>query len=101
MPQPQQVNPNLLNAATALSGSMQDLLNYVNAGLTKEKDGNKQIDLINEAATAILNNENEKQANIIALTENTVNNNDLTPDTKVAGVNAVLETIKMIRILQT
>lgn len=94
MPQPQQVNPNLLNAATALSGSMQDLLNYVNAGLTKEKDGNKQIDLINEAATAILNNENEKQANIIALTENTVNNNDLTPDTKVAGVNAVLETIK-------
>lgn len=94
MPQPQQVNPNLLNAATALSTSMQDLLNYVNAGLTKEKDGNKQIDLINEAATAILNNENEKQANIIALTENTVNNNDLTPDTKVAGVNAVLETIK-------
>ncbi|MFP3011602.1 MAG: Sca4 family spreading effector [Rickettsia sp.] len=94
MPQPQQVNPNLLNAATALSGSMQDLLNYVNAGLTKEKDGNKQIDLINEAAAAILNNENEKQANIIALTENTVNNNDLTPDTKVAGVNAVLETIK-------
>lgn len=98
MPQPQQVNPNLLNAATALSTSMQDLLNYVNAGLTKEKDGNKQIDLINEAATAILNNEKsdiaEKQANIIALTENTVNNNDLTPDTKVAGVNAVLETIK-------
>ena len=94
MPQPQQVNPNLLNAATALSGSMQDLLNYVNAGLTKEKDGNKQIDLINEAATAILNNENEKQANIIALTKNTVNNNDLTPDTKVAGINAVLETIK-------
>lgn len=94
MPQPQQVNPNLLNAATALSGSMQDLLNYVNAGLTKEKDGNKQIDLINEAAAAILNNENEKQANIIALTENTINNNDLTPDTKVAGVNAVLETIK-------
>lgn len=98
MPQPQQVNPNLLNAATALSTSMQDLLNYVNAGLTKEKDGNKQIDLINEAATAILNNEKsdiaEKQANIIALTENTVNDNDLTPDTKVAGVNAVLETIK-------
>lgn len=98
MPQPQQVNPNLLNAATALSTSMQDLLNYVNAGLTKEKDGNKQIDLINEAATAILNNEKsdiaEKQANIIALTKNTVNNNDLTPDTKVAGVNAVLETIK-------
>ncbi|WP_256621337.1 Sca4 family spreading effector [Rickettsia sp. TH2014] len=98
MPQPQQVNPNLLNAATALSTSMQDLLNYVNAGLTKEKDGNKQIDLINEAATAILNNEKsdiaEKQANIIALTENTVNNHDLTPDTKVAGVNSVLETIK-------
>lgn len=96
MPQPQQVNPNLLNAATALSGSMQDLLNYVNAGLTKEKDGNKQIDLINEAATAILNNEKSdiKQANIIALAENTINNNDLTPDTKVAGVNAVLETIK-------
>lgn len=94
MPQPQQVNLNLLNAATALLGSMQDLLNYVNAGLTKEKDGNKQIDLINEAAAAILNNENEKHANIIALTENMVNNNDLTPDTKVAGVNAVLETIK-------
>lgn len=98
MPQSQQVNPNLLNAATALSGSMQDLLNYVNAGLTKETDGNKQIDLIKEAATVILNNEKsdiaEKQANIIALTENTVNNNDLTPDTKVAGVNAVLETIK-------
>ncbi|MCC8406259.1 MAG: Sca4 family spreading effector [Rickettsia endosymbiont of Sceptobius lativentris] len=98
MPQLQQVNPNLLNAATALSGSMQDLLNYVNAGLTKEKDGNKQIDLINEAATAILNNEKsdiaEKQANIIALAENTINNNDLTPDIKVAGVNAVLETIK-------
>ncbi|MCC8467740.1 MAG: Sca4 family spreading effector [Rickettsia endosymbiont of Eriopis connexa] len=98
MPQSQQVNPNLLNAATALSGNMQDLLNYVNAGLTKEKDGNKQIDLINEATTAILNNEKsdiaEKQANIIALAENTINNNDLTPDTKVAGVNAVLETIK-------
>ncbi|WP_121543058.1 Sca4 family spreading effector [Candidatus Rickettsia colombianensi] len=98
MSQSQQVNPNLLNAATALSGSMQDLLNYVNAGLTKETDGNKQIDLIKEAATAILNNEKsdiaEKQANIIALTENTVNNNDLTPDAKVAGVNAVLETIK-------
>ncbi|GAA5252498.1 Sca4 family spreading effector [Candidatus Rickettsia kedanie] len=94
MPQSQQVNPNLLNAATALSGSMQDLLNYVNAGLTKEKDGNTQIDLINEAATAILNNEQEKQANIIALTENMVNNSALTPDKKVAGVNAVLETIK-------
>ncbi len=94
MPQSQQVNPNLLNAATALSGSMQDLLNYVNAGLTKEKDGNTQIDLINAAATAILNNEKEKQANIIVLTENTVNNNALTPDTKVAGVNAVLENIK-------
>ncbi|WP_040255634.1 Sca4 family spreading effector [Rickettsia hoogstraalii] len=98
MPQPQQVNPNLLNAATALSGSIQDLLNYVNAGLTREKDSNKQIDLINEAATAILNNEKsdiaEKQNNIIALTKNTVNNNDLTPDTKVGGVNAVLETIK-------
>ncbi|KJV80880.1 surface antigen family protein [Rickettsia hoogstraalii str. RCCE3] len=98
MPQPQQVNPNLLNAATALSGSIQDLLNYVNAGLTREKDSNKQIDLINEAATAILNNEKsdiaEKQDNIIALTKNTVNNNDLTPDTKVGGVNAVLETIK-------
>ncbi|KDO02391.1 120 KDa surface antigen [Rickettsia tamurae subsp. buchneri] len=98
MLQSQQVNPNLLNTATALSGSMQDLLNYVNAGLTKETDGNKQIDLIKEAATVILNNEKsdiaEKQANIIALTENTVNNNDLTPDTKVAGVNAVLETIK-------
>ena len=98
MPQLQQVNPNLLNAATALSGSIQDLLNYVNAGLTREKDSNKQIDLINEAATAILNNEKsdiaEKQDNIIALTKNTVNNNDLTPDTKVGGVNAVLETIK-------
>ncbi|MEY4463246.1 MAG: Cell surface antigen [Pseudomonadota bacterium] len=98
MPMPQQVNPNLLNAATALSGSMQDLLNYVNAGLTKETDSNKQIDLIKEAATAILNNEKsdiaEKQANIIALTENTVNTKDLTPDAKVAGVNAVLETIK-------
>ncbi|MCX4083938.1 Sca4 family spreading effector [Rickettsia hoogstraalii] len=98
MPQPQQVNPNLLNAATALSGSIQDLLNYVNAGLTREKDSNKQIDLINEAATAILNNEKsdiaEKQDNIIALTKNMVNNNDLTPDTKVGGVNAVLETIK-------
>ncbi|HJD60135.1 MAG TPA: Sca4 family spreading effector [Rickettsia endosymbiont of Omalisus fontisbellaquei] len=98
MPMPQQVNPNLLNAATALSGSMQDLLNYVNAGLTKETDNNKQIDLIKEAATAILNNEKsdiaEKQANIIALTENTVNTKDLTPDAKVTGVNAVLETIK-------
>ena len=92
MPQSQQVNPNLLNAATALSGSMQDLLNYVNAGLTKE------IDLIKEAATAILHNEKsdiaEKQTNIIALAENTVNNQNLTPDAKVAGVNAVLETIK-------
>ncbi|ACR47052.1 antigenic heat-stable 120 kDa protein (cell surface protein Sca4) [Rickettsia peacockii str. Rustic] len=98
MPQSQQVNPNLLNAATALSGSMQDLLNYVNAGLTKEIDSNKQIDLIKEAATAILNNEKsdiaEKQANIIALAENTVNNKNLKPDAKVAGVNAVLETIK-------
>ncbi|ALA61822.1 Sca4 family spreading effector [Rickettsia amblyommatis] len=92
MPQSQQVNPNLLNAATALSGSMQDLLNYVNAGFTKE------IDLIKEAATAILNNETsdiaEKQTNIIVLAENTVNNKNLTPDAKVAGVNAVLETIK-------
>ncbi|ABV74997.1 Cell surface antigen [Rickettsia akari str. Hartford] len=94
MPQSQQVNPNLFNAATALSCSMQDLLNYVNAGLTKEKDGNTQIDLINEAATAILNNEKEKQANFITLTKNMVNNNALTPDTKVARVNAVLETIK-------
>ena len=98
MPQSQQVNPNLLNAATALSGSMQDLLHYVNAGLTKEIDSNKQIDLIKEAATVILNNEKsdiaEKQTNIIALAENTVNNKNLTPDAKVAGVNAVLETIK-------
>ncbi|WP_081440434.1 Sca4 family spreading effector [Rickettsia sibirica] len=98
MLQSQQVNPNLLNTATALSGSMQDLLNYVNAGLTKEIDSNKQIDLIKEAATAILNNEKsdiaEKQANIIALAENTVNNKNLKPDAKVAGVNAVLETIK-------
>ncbi|HJD54622.1 MAG TPA: Sca4 family spreading effector [Rickettsia endosymbiont of Proechinophthirus fluctus] len=98
MPQSQQVNPNLLNAATALSGSMQDLLNYVNAGLTKEIDSNKQIDLIKETATAILNNEKsdiaEKQANIIAFAENTVNNKNLKPDAKVAGVNAVLETIK-------
>ncbi|AFC72422.1 cell surface antigen Sca4 [Rickettsia rhipicephali str. 3-7-female6-CWPP] len=98
MPQSQQVNPNLLNAATALSGSMQDLLNYVNAGLTKEIDSNKQIDLIKEAATAILHNAKsdiaEKQTNIIALAENTVNNQNLTPDAKVAGVNAVLETIK-------
>ncbi|CAK6516637.1 Sca4 family spreading effector [Rickettsia helvetica] len=102
-PQPQQAQssgiPNpVLNAAIALSGSMQDLLNYVNTGLTKETDGNKQIDLIKEAATAILNNEKsdiaEKQANIIALAENTVNNKDLTPDAKVAGVNAILETIK-------
>ncbi|MEG8230439.1 Sca4 family spreading effector [Candidatus Rickettsia tasmanensis] len=96
MLQSQQVNPNLLNAATA--GSMQDLLNYVNAGLTKEIDSNKQIDLIKETATAILNNAKsdiaEKQANIIALAENTVNNKNLTPDAKVAGVNAVLETIK-------
>lgn len=98
MPQSQQVNPNLLNAATVLSGSMQDLLHDVNAGLTKEIDSNKQIDLIKEAATAILNNEKsdiaEKQTNIIALAENTVNNKNLTPDAKVAGVNAVLETIK-------
>ncbi|MFV9890985.1 MAG: Sca4 family spreading effector [Rickettsia conorii subsp. raoultii] len=98
MPQSQQVNPNLLNAATVLSGSMPDLLHYVNAGLTKEIDSNKQIDLIKEAATAILNNEKsdiaEKQTNIIALAENTVNNKNLTPDAKVAGVNAVLETIK-------
>nr|WCB70178.1 surface cell antigen 4 [Rickettsia conorii subsp. raoultii] len=98
MPQSQQVNPNLLNAATVLSGSMQDLLHYVNAGLTKEIDSNKQIDLIKEAAKAILNNEKsdiaEKQTNIIALAENTVNNKNLTPDAKVAGVNAVLETIK-------
>ncbi|WP_341786766.1 Sca4 family spreading effector [Rickettsia endosymbiont of Cantharis rufa] len=98
MPMPQQVNPNLLNAATALSGSIQDLLNYVNAGLTKETDNNKQIDLIKEAASAILNNEKsdiaEKQANIIALTENTVNTKDLTPYAKVTGVNAILETIK-------
>ncbi|ABV84833.1 Cell surface antigen Sca4 [Rickettsia massiliae MTU5] len=98
MPQSQQVNPNLLNAATALSGSMQDLLNYVNAGLTKEIDSNKQIDLIKEAATAILYNEKsdiaEKQTNIIALAENTVNNQNLTPNAKVAGVHAVLETIK-------
>ncbi|WP_392506508.1 Sca4 family spreading effector [Rickettsia sp. 2024-CO-Wats] len=98
MPQSQQVNPTLLKAATALSGSMQDLLNYVNAGLTKEIDSNKQIDLIKEAATAILHNEKSdiaaKQANIIALTENMVNNQNLTPDAKVAGVNAVLENIK-------
>ncbi|AFB23618.1 antigenic heat-stable 120 kDa protein [Rickettsia rickettsii str. Colombia] len=98
MPQSQHVNPNLLNAATALSGSMQYLLNYVNAGLTKEIDSNQQIDLIKEAATVILNNEKsdiaEKQANIIAFAENTVNNKNLKPDAKVAGVNAVLETIK-------
>ncbi|BDU60636.1 antigenic heat-stable 120 kDa protein [Candidatus Rickettsia kotlanii] len=85
MPQSQQVNPNILNAAMALSGNMQDLLT-------------KEIDLIKEAATAILNNEKsdiaEKQANIIALAENMVNNKNLTPDAKVAGINAVLETIK-------
>ncbi|MCZ6886830.1 MAG: Sca4 family spreading effector [Rickettsia endosymbiont of Ixodes persulcatus] len=104
MPQLQQAEssgiPNpVLNTVTALSGSMQDLLNYVNAGLTKETDGNKQIDLIKEAAAAILNNEKsdiaEKQANIIALVENTVNNKDLAPDAKVAaGVGSILESIK-------
>ncbi len=97
-PETLQMPQSHLNAATALSGSMQDLLNYVNAGLTKEIDSNKQIDLIKETATVILNNEKsdiaEKQANIIALAENTVNNKNLTPDAKVAGVNAVLETIK-------
>ncbi|WP_347938811.1 Sca4 family spreading effector [Rickettsia oklahomensis] len=91
--------PNLiLNAVTALSGSMQDLLNYVNAGLTKETDCNKQIEFIKEAAKAILNNEKsdiiEKQANIIVLAGNIINNKDLAPDAKVSGVGSILENIK-------
>ena len=104
MLQPQQAEssgiPNLvLNTVTVLSGSsMHDLLNYVNAGLTKEIDGNKQIDLIKEASAAILNNEKSdiaaKQAHVITLAENMVNNKDLVPDVKVAGVGSILESIK-------
>ncbi|AAU03957.1 Sca4 family spreading effector [Rickettsia typhi] len=101
--QPQQAQssgiPNLvLNAAHALSISMQDLLHNINASLTQKQDINKQSDLIKEAANTILNNKKsdfaEKQYNIIALTENTLSNKDIIADAKVNVVSALLETIQ-------
>jgi len=108
MPQPQQAEssgiPNpALNAATALSGSMQDLLNYVNAGLAKETENDKKIDIIKNASEAILKKENsnfeEKQASINNLSDNTLKSEDLTPDTKVQGIGAILKTINDDNVL--
>ncbi|AGJ01853.1 Sca4 family spreading effector [Rickettsia prowazekii] len=101
--QPQQAQssgiPNpVLNAANALSTSMQDLLNNINSYLTKNQDINKQSDLIKEAAIAILNNKKsdfaEKQYNIIDLAKNIFSNKDIIADAKVNVVNTLLETIQ-------
>lgn len=100
MQQPQQVEssgiPNqVINAATGLSQALKDLLKKLNKDLKNE---NEPTGLISEVAEKILQDKNvnpeEKQAGIKALSENILNNKELPESVRAEGINAILETVK-------